>query len=408
MATEPQLQPSTEASESASPVELTQSVTKEPNKGALATLKKWAWRLTAGLVWVKLVVSGFLGSSVISNLEHGFGNSVVIFLSAVGFAPVNADYLGPLSKGAWFLIITGFSAAELLGLSIYIISFPLVLVGFLLVKFFEDTIDKTATSEDQRPGLIKKPSDFPVGSVLICSFLAWGILYGSATNRRPVLVGVVLAGGVFAVFIYRAFRKARPAAESETRPLEKLENIGARMVKVFFDGDRKQLPSKQAEAQLAIKITSAVHRFYRRLSVLARGRRGRDRVSLMVLFDYVLTLLFLGLSSVVFWALLVKAACAPAYVSSWSAFQYAGAHFMPGMKTPELITPPPSWIPVTISITAFILFVLYVGPASSLVPARQKTYASSLTTSYRNLAKITALLKKRITLMRSLKQKLPK
>jgi hypothetical protein len=70
-------------------------------------------------------------------------------------------------------------------------------------------------------------------------------------------------------------------------------------------------------------------------------------------------------------------------VSLKDALLLGASHFLPGIVISGTKPALPLWAQLGPALTAWILFVLFVGPAASLLPLRQKVYVERLEESYR-------------------------
>lgn len=65
------------------------------------------------------------------------------------------------------------------------------------------------------------------------------------------------------------------------------------------------------------------------LTLFTRGKRGKDRIYMFVLAEYMQFLLMLGFAAIFFWALVAKTAVAPQPMAFSTAFYFSAAHFLP-------------------------------------------------------------------------------
>jgi hypothetical protein len=144
----------------------------------------------------------------------------------------------------------------------------------------------------------------------------------------------------------------------------------------------------------------------RKATLLLRGESARTRISLLVLCEYVFSLILVGVSAIVFWAILIKAAN-PMSLSLSSCLRVSISYFLPGMKPPDLSGDLPLWAAIGPAATAWVLFVLYIGPAGSLLPERQKASIRSLVESYGYFRTLVLRLRADYKRMMKLKESLP-
>jgi len=202
------------------------------------------------------------------------------------------------------------------------------------------------------------------------------LLYGDSTSARVIAVGVTFAGLLFAVLFYRFFRRVKPINEDEAALFAWLETWGRAVLQ--FGASYSPGPGEAIHRW----VFRWAHRIFRRVAALVRGRRGRDRISIYVLLEYALSSVVLGVSAVVFWALATKCAIAPSSASLTEAVEFASTHFIPGLPRVTLSPTPPLWISIGAGATAWLLFVIVIAPAGSVLPGRQAAHATRLTKTY--------------------------
>lgn len=108
-------------------------------------LRKIAWRITAAVYWVWLILQLLLGSELMNRLSSTAIFRFGSFLSAVGFAPVHSEYLPRTLQIGWLLAVVGFKPFELIWLIIYVYAAPLTLVGYLIFKDYAEDFEQKAT-----------------------------------------------------------------------------------------------------------------------------------------------------------------------------------------------------------------------------------------------------------------------
>ncbi len=88
-------------------------------------------------------------------------------------------------------------------------------------------------------------------------------------------------------------------------------------------------------------------------------------------------MIVMGTCAILFWALFSKA-LAPENLDISTCLQLSASYFLPGLDKPELSIIIPNWVSISASVTAWIIFVLYLSPAGNLIPDKQKLYINQL------------------------------
>jgi hypothetical protein len=345
-------------------------------------LKKFAWRCTATAYWLWWIVRFSLGSEFTNHVASTMLVRFLAYLSAIGFAPVHSEYLPRILKFGWLLALSAFKPIELLGLLIYIYIAPLTLLGYLIFREYSKDIAATpAVKKGLRPQRVRRPALTIVGLLL----LGWFVLYGGATARGPLLAGAILSGLLFFVLAGRAFQRVKPPIYPDaSEPARADERIGASLLTTAGESVAKALAAKKKSELIAnLFIYQKSRAWFRRLALLMRGRAGRNRLYLLLLIDYVVSLSVLGVAAVFFWAIIAKLAGAPSASPLSTFVRICASYFLPNIKLPPITPDLPLWVQMVSSITAFILFVLFVGAAASLLPSRFTAYAERLDRNYR-------------------------
>jgi len=345
------------------------------------TLKKIAWRTTATVYWVWRTIRLVLGSEFVHGVAAPMMVRLAAFLSAVGFAPVHSEYLPGILKIGWLLAIVGFKPFELLGLYIYVQIAPLTLLGYLAFKDYAKDFDAVTEKKGLRPPKVRRPALTTVGLLL----LGWFILYGDASSRRPLMAGAFLSGLLFFLLASRAFQRVKPPIfPYGSEPATSFERIGLSASTSTADAVKRAMDAKKKmEVNGSLFMYQKWRSIWRRYALLMRGQAGRDRLYLLLLLDYVVSLLVLGAAAVLFWAIIAKLASAPSAYSLTTFVRVCSSYFLPNIKSPSIPTDLVLWVQLGSSITAFVLFVLFVGAASSLLPSRYSAYTERLNRKYR-------------------------
>jgi hypothetical protein len=368
-------------------------VIPEPTKPEKVTfvrkLKRVAWRSTAGYLWLRFIFDGIFSGSVPFHSAEVFAvKHLTTYLTSIGFAPGNPDYMLPVVRLGWVLTITGLDPWQFIGFWIYLLFYPASLITFF---FFGDQIDQAQTSGANKQGLVKSQQRrvlLPVSTGLIA---AWFLLYGNSTSARSLTVGVMLAGVLFLALAFRAFQRARPLTENDIAFASGLNKM---TVVAVIDKTRLN-PVNRSTA--AFNLT--IEKFYKSLLVVYayffRGKRGKDRMAMYVLVEYVAFLVLLAFSAVLFWGLVIKLMAGP-IVSLRQAVLLSTSHFLPGVVISNPPLNMPIWTQVGPALTAWVLFVLFVGPAASLLPIRQEVYGKQIEARYRLFRTYVGAFRKRI------------
>jgi len=345
-------------------------------------LKKIAWRGTATAYWIWWIIRLFLSSQFVNNLASTVMARFGAFLSAVGFAPVHSEYLPRILQIGWLLALVGFKPFELLGLIIYIYIAPLTFLGYQVFKGYGKDLDATPTdTKGLRPPKVRRPALTVVG----LSLLGWFVLYGEASAPRALMAGAILSGLMFLLLAGRAFQRVKPPIYPDgSDPASTDERIGLSLVTSASETVAKAVAAKKKSDLIGgLFMYQKSRSLWRRLALLMRGQAGRNRLYLLLLIDYVVSLLVLGAAAVFFWATIAKLAVAPTTSSLATLVRICASYFLPSIKSPSITPDLPLWVQVGSSITAFILFVLFVGAAASLLPSRFTAYAERLNRRYR-------------------------
>jgi hypothetical protein len=201
----------------------------------------------------------------------------------------------------------------------------------------------------------------------------------------------------------RAFKRATPLTEEDLVLANGLEKIGF----VGISDTTRLKPAAKPTVMFGLKAEKFYKWMYFYLALLLRGKRGKDRVAMYILAEYVAFLILLAFSAVLFWSLSIRLTGTP-IVSLRDALLLGASHFLPGIVISGTKPALPLWAQLGPALTAWILFVLFVGPAASLLPLRQEVYVKRLEGSYRIFRKFALIFKGRIHIVAHLKDTLPK
>jgi hypothetical protein len=359
-------------------------------KAAAAKTKKYSWRVTATYIWFHLLSRLFLGFDGLTFLEGTLANRLVTGLSLVGFNPVHGEYLPLVLKTTWTLIITSFSFTELIGFALF---YVLLMPFWLPLRFvFREALKEARNESKNTPavsGLRYPESKPPVLATLTTLLAGWYLLYGAGAGRAQIVPGLVISGCLLTYTCYRAVLRAKPFGEVEVDFLMKIAAAGL----IYVDSEiskEEQRSSNSTKGQILVdmKMNLFAERIIRIPMLIIRGKRGQDRAAALILLDYIFMLVFLGSMAVITWALLLKFYTAPVPISLGLSAQFIASKFLPGMQALQIPVQVPPWFNIGPSVTAWILFGLYVGPASSLLASRQKAYARGVASHSKDIKKI--------------------
>jgi hypothetical protein len=347
-------------------------------------IKAYAWRITVVYLWIK-ILSAFLGFyASLGKLESSLIGQFIDSLSAIGFAPVNIALLSSVLKIGWILAITGFKLYEVLGLVIYIITFPVWAPVVTLFLFFVKKEKETPTASTTKRGLVQTHKSRSKWFVIFTSLLlAWFLLYGNANTTKQLLPGVILSGIFLILLVYRLFLRVKPEEDVNVNlpPFGWLSKLSLVAASAQRQRSEKQYKKKE-EVQTDKKVLQFTRQILIRITVLLRRTNAQRRISLYVLGEYLFSLITVAAGAIFFWGLMIKAfylTSSPLLVCLFASV----SHFLPGIQPPDLPASFPPWISIGPASTAWVLFVLYIGPASSMLPERQRATIKGLSKMYK-------------------------
>ena len=362
-----------------------------PAKGPLSIAKAWAWRFTAGYLWVRWLLTILNGRNVLAGTESAAANKIGTALSLVGFAPSSRPHLGPALVGLWFLLITSFSPIQhLAGMPLYIIFSP---SSLLVVLIYQKNLKQNAAGPQQSDVVPfpKSKRRFPVVPIAITFLVVWFLLYGDSSARRPNLMGCIISGVLFLAFAYRALDKTSPIHEGDTAVFSRWAIRGILMMRNAAQKAIDSPPNNSLQATVTIRTNGFFIKPFRYLPVLFRGHRGRDRIAIIMLIDYIVFLIILAVSAMLFWAMTIRAVVSPEQsISLSTALGVSASHFLPGVEDVSPVSLP-FWVKFGPALTSWVLFVIYIGPVGAALPVRQEAFLKQITplhNSFRLVAKL--------------------
>lgn len=170
-------------------------------------VKPYAWRFTGVYFWITALDAIFGFYDGVVNLERSLLDGLVA-LGSIGFEPVNANYLDGVIRVLWVLIITAARPRDLLGLSLYVLTFPVWVFGLYLLKLFLRFYSQYKTMESLTQPESYTVQDRPFRPLALCTALlgAWFILYGGAAEWQQIVPGIILSGIILLLLALRLTR----------------------------------------------------------------------------------------------------------------------------------------------------------------------------------------------------------
>lgn len=338
-------------------------------------LKAWAWRITAGYFCVHSAILIVAGRDLLSGAESRIVTGFINALSYLGFAPVHVSHLPLVFKAMWLLAITEFSPVQLIGFLLYSLVFPFTVLGaWIYRKTLRDT-DSSAATPAPSSG-----ASFPLNSLLTALLAGWFVLYGGSSSRAPNLAGFLFSAALFLALIYQALDKTSPIDESDTAFFSSAAARGLLIISSLFKTAAEQPPKTKLAVASALKIHGFVIRCFRRIGICIHSRKGRERIAMAMLLEYIVFLAFVATSAILMWALAIKAAVpSEQALPLTTALQVSASHFFPGIQDSSVSVP--WWAQFGPAFTSWILFVVYIGPVGSALPMQQEAFLKRLAPS---------------------------
>jgi hypothetical protein len=247
---------------------------------------------------------------------------------------------------------------------------------------------------------------FPLASFSAAMLVGWFVLYGGSSSRGPNMVGFVLALGLFFTLVYRALDKTSPIDEQDTAFFSNAALMGLQIITNAFKKATEERPKTKLAVATSLRTTGFMARGFRYLSVCIHGRKGRERIAMIMLLEYIVFLVLVAVSAVLFWALAIKAAVpSEQALPLTSALRISASHFLPGIQD-RSSTLLPWWAEFGPALTSWVLFVVYIGPVGSALPVRQEAFLKRLIPAQRTLLLIGRLWRFYRTLLKTLEQDL--
>lgn len=335
------------------------------------TWKAWAWRITALWCWAHLLDWLVLRNGFLGVLENRGFAAIFNWLSRNGFHPSSEHVFEIVLKALWLATICTFSIALFGFFALYVALWPL-LVPFI-VRY------RRTIAESREKGLrkiISQPTLRPV-PILGSGIIAWFILYDGTHSSGPLLVAVLLSAALLIVVVTKTFMYATSIeARAETR-IHQIFRALSQSVIERLKGIKPEGPPLKGQLKFSRGSTRFLLWCARKASILTYGRAGRRRAYLFVLGVYLLTLSLLGILTTLFWAFAIRYSLAPAYVPMREAILAASTHIIPGIDNLTGLRISPN-LQVLASASAWLLLVLFAGPAASNYPALQHKFVREM------------------------------
>jgi hypothetical protein len=353
-------------------------------------VKAYLWRITAVWCWLHIASLVFLRRDIFAHLELLLFEGVHRTASLLGFEPGNIRLLPALLKTFWVLCITNFSWPELLGLLIYVALAPLILpVLTFFPKVRKQYESKKVEVVGQR-GLFQ--TGFRLKLSLVAGLVAWFALYGGSSAKPPLMAALVLTGWLFAIRLARALPYTAIVGIGLDGPLDRVVHAAHQYL---LNVIKQLLSGKMTDENLkySVKVQRWVLRKLRWISVYLYGGAAERRASILVLIRYVLDMSLLASLLILFWAIAIRLLSVPNFVGNSDAIMVSASHVIPGLAEPPGVKLS-RVLELGIPFSAWIMFVLYIGPLASMFPAYQERYLKQIRIHYDNLRTVRGLLRR--------------
>jgi len=347
-------------------------------------LKQYAWRLTALWFWIYIIgISiGFKGRIIV--FENYVLAVIASSLASAGFAPASQSSLSFLLKLIWLLAITSFSWVQILGFILYVALWPVILI--IISSKYGKTYGRLKKENVEKVRQFRKAQNRPlVTYILIILLIAWFTLFGDSSQRPPLIAAILLTGFLFVTRLSRAFVLTTLEEKPGEGILERLTASAREQINKARGGVANDLAGGNVINFSSLRgqlITcKGIYSLLRLCSIWLYGRPARRRAGLFVLVIYMVNLSILGAISILFWSLVIRCSISPSAAGMREAFMASASHVIPGMPDSTKIQVA-AWIQASISITAWMIFVIYAGPLSSQFPELQKRFIEKTASLY--------------------------
>lgn len=322
---------------------------------------------------------------------------------------MNAILLPSIFRISWILFVCEFKPLTVVGFFFYILVFPFLAIGYLVLRVKRLVSEKVAESSvSGAEGGKKKRSragrKWPTLTAVGFTLLAWLLVFGDSPSTLISLIGASLSGVFLLTFSKRLFLRSTPQMDGTPRMFWWME-----LPVKGAEGAVKDIQSKSVVKKAEVDTNITTLRTYRRLLIwfikLLRGEATKNKATLIVLLEFVSSLIFLAVIAILFWGLVSKATN-PALIDLATSLYISMSSFLPGLNAPEISQTVPLWVKVGTSATAWILFVVYLSPAGNLIPEKQKNYLERLLLLKRSYSSTISKVKKEIVTLEQLQKKL--
>src|ERR1700677_3473874 len=124
-----------------------------------------------------------------------------------------------------------------------------------------------------------------------------------------------------------------PIDEQDTAFFSTAALRGILIVTKAFKTATDELPKTKLQVASMLKINGFILYGFRYLGVLIHGRKGRGRIAMIMLLEYVVFLVLVAASAILVWALAIKAAVpSEQALPLTAALQISSSHFLPGIQ----------------------------------------------------------------------------
>ena len=386
-------------------------------KSLWGKIKSYAWRITAAYLWISWLISFFGFRGIEDDVKSRILRQIVSLFSTIGFSPVNDTYLPTIFKIGWMILITAFNPIELfLGFWLYVLFFPLLVLGggaFKVWGYVSQGDSKLTKSVEQAhaasngkkrsiKGLAgpKGRSRIQVFALSLFSLFAWFLLFGGASARLPLILGACLSGWVFWYAMMRLVRLAKISLEDPNTPYHSLRRIAGFLVKTAENMMKNPFSTKQ-EIEHSITGHKLARWVCKRIANLLGATLNENKISSLILADYGLSLIFVGASAILFWALVIKAVAVT--MPLYDCLYFSVSYFLPNIQLTGVSDALPLWTKLGPAVTAWVLFVLYIGPVGEVVPDRQKQAVERFNQTYKIYRQHLRRLNRNLQKMRRIK-----
>lgn len=346
-----------------------------------------SWRATAIYFWITALAAISGVSQTLFKVENLALDQTLEALDAIGFEPANERYLEAVLKVSWVLIIVNFRLRTLLLLAVYTASFPIWILAIYLFKRLS-----TARGISPQGAYITSRDEsrpFPLTAAFIALLVGWFLLYGGSSEWPQVIPGIILSGLLLIALSLRLFSRVRPVRMNRAGAFSWL--IGPAE---HFPTQYPVVPNKSYTSVDEIETEVVILRFFRRKAIQITAMLGHPRASdvtsFLVFADYIVSLVVVTGVAVFFWALIIVVVTATTMpMTLITASQASLAQLIPGIGGKELEATIPYWVEVGPALTGWVLFVLYIGPAASMLRERQEVANAERATARQRLRDVS-------------------